>query len=143
MKALKRTRAISLGAILLLVVWLWPTNPQRWPDTPTGTDALPRQTLNSGSQDRYADILPGPSGRDIRTTESAQRPMSGEDIYKSITGQQRPPNPFRVSLTGTTDAASLPPNPHAAPLWQDRVPRGKGQIERGLFVVPVFRDREH
>jgi hypothetical protein len=136
MKALKLALAISLALNLALCWKLW--------QLPTATNPPLDRTMNSRIE---PTLLPGLN----MPEEATLRPLPPDPLRvpslqspgAAVTADpdSRLPASFQpLQITSGSGpeayAEPLPPNPHAVPPWERRVPSQGDQLHRGLYVNP-------
>ncbi|WP_265595310.1 hypothetical protein [Verrucomicrobium sp. BvORR106] len=134
MKALKLALAISLALNVALAwaVWRTPT-PATTP--PAASFSLVEPDTTPPSQLPEAEDLLSPTRTPQWAAPGAERSWGfGTDLSPaSETSPLRPVLFTPEPAVSQPYAAPLPPNPHAVPLWERRVPFREGQLERGLY----------
>jgi hypothetical protein len=134
MKALKLALAISLALNVALAWSLWRTPP---PTTapPSPSLSLVEPDTTTPPQLPEAENLLAPIPSPPWLTPGEERSWSfGTDLSPAPAGSLLRPVQFTPEPAASQPyAAPLPPNPHAVPLWERRVPYREGQLERGLY----------
>jgi hypothetical protein len=138
MKALKLTLAISLALNLALGWVLW--------RTPSASSEAPAPSL-SLVDPPTSPSLNLPDTEDLRPLPPdplqvpALAPLGSNGPWSVPAGEAQRPQAAPVRPIQFTPepavsrpyAEPLPSNPHAAPLWERRVPFREDQMERGLY----------
>ena len=121
---------VFLAVLLAVMGWmLWQQHPANTPASadPAAQVSLPPDDL------KVPDLLATPAPPPVSLTHPV-----------SLMPDASPLQPASFSWDEPLDepySAPLPPNPHAHPAWQERVPYRESQMQRGLFQTPMKLDK--
>lgn len=136
MKALKLALAISLAMNLALCWKLWQLPAASYPPLDRSLNSRIEPTLLPGLEmPEEATLRPLPP--DPLRVPSLQPP--GAAVTADPDSRLPASFPLRQITSGSGPEAyaePLPPNPHAVPPWERRVPSQGDQLQRGLYVTP-------
>lgn len=134
MKALKLALAISLALNVALAWSLWRTPPSATAPPPASLSLVEPDTTPPPQLPEAVDLLAPPPNPPWLNLGPGRSWSFGTDLSAAPAASVLRPVQFTPEAAGNLPyAAPLPPNPHAVPLWEHRVPYREGQLERGLY----------
>jgi hypothetical protein len=133
MKAIPYLLAISLAANLVLGWMLWQQRP-----APVVEPAV----AQSESPEHYeVEALPLPSTPEPLMASPLLPPLESGAFGADRNAPLRMRANFEPTAEDKPYAPPPPPNPHAFPPWQERVPYRESQLDRGLYPTPLRLDK--